>query len=558
MRTHFLHVAVLSLVLGFFGTPARGQCDPAWWGGFAGMLPDDVVWDVVEYDADGDGPGSGAVVVCGAFTTIGGEKMPHVARWDGTRFEPMDGGTNGTVYALEVWDPDGEGPEDPLLIAAGEFTAAGQTDANRIASWDGSSWSKLGSGLGAGGLSTMGLSLCAVDGEALYVGGTFRVAGEVLASQVARWDGDSWSALGSGIDGSFARVWALEMYRGDLVAGGVFSVAGGVPASNIARWDGSAWSSMDAGVDGAVFDLLEHGSRLIAGGDFSRAGGLDVGGVAAWESSAGWSGLLGGVRGTAYPHVSSLLELDPDGPGPFAPVVYAGGSFTSAGGRSVENIGAWTGSSWERVAPGLSGSAIDVPGYVPEVLRMLRVLPGGVDGSNGGLLVASTFASGAGSDGLVATGYLARYGAPRPTVAILAERTSVREGQPWSATGVIAHAEGAVSMQWLHDGSAVNPDGAGSDPVGTMFEIQSVGREDTGAYTLEVTDACGVVRSAPILLEVVCPGDFDANGRLTTTDILDFLGVWTASEPGGEVNGDGYFTVGDILDFLEAWIACRG
>ena len=51
---------------------------------------------------------------------------------------------NDSVYALTVYDGK--------LIAGGYFTTAGDVSANRIASWDGSSWSPLGSGMGERGM----------------------------------------------------------------------------------------------------------------------------------------------------------------------------------------------------------------------------------------------------------------------------------------------------------------------------------------------------------------------------------------------------------------------
>jgi len=47
-----------------------------------------------------------------------------------------------SVRALAVFD-DGSGP---ALYAGGDFTTAGGVAANRIAKWNGSSWSQLGSG----------------------------------------------------------------------------------------------------------------------------------------------------------------------------------------------------------------------------------------------------------------------------------------------------------------------------------------------------------------------------------------------------------------------------
>src|SRR5258705_34815 len=45
-------------------------------------------------------------------------------------------------------------------------------------------------------------------GPALYVGGFFTTAGGVAANYVAKWNGSSWSALGSGMNGS---VYALTV-----------------------------------------------------------------------------------------------------------------------------------------------------------------------------------------------------------------------------------------------------------------------------------------------------------------------------------------------------------
>src|SRR5688572_5158888 len=83
------------------------------------------------------------------------------------------------------------------------------------------------------------------SGPALYVGGSFTIAGNVLAASIAKWDGNSWSALGSGIthpscSGCTPVVYALAVYNGNLIAGGDFNTAGGISANDIAQWDGSS------------------------------------------------------------------------------------------------------------------------------------------------------------------------------------------------------------------------------------------------------------------------------------------------------------------------------
>jgi hypothetical protein len=105
----------------------------------------------------------------------------------------------------------------------------------------------------------------------------------VSASRIARWNGTSWSALGSGISGlpNFTSVNALTVLpNGDLVAGGQFTSAGGVSANGIARWDGTSWSALGSGMGGqypSVYALttLPNGD-LVAGGDFGSVGGVSA------------------------------------------------------------------------------------------------------------------------------------------------------------------------------------------------------------------------------------------------------------------------------------------
>ena len=79
--------------------------------------------------------------------------------------------------------------------------------------------------------------------------------GGVPAHYIARWNGSTWSAVGSGMDDI---VHTLTIFGEDLYAGGSFAYAGGTPASYIARWDGSSWSALAGGLFGAglIADLF--------------------------------------------------------------------------------------------------------------------------------------------------------------------------------------------------------------------------------------------------------------------------------------------------------------
>jgi trimeric autotransporter adhesin len=306
-----------------------------------------------------DGTGS-ALFVGGHFTTAGGISASRIAKWDGTSWSalgsPTDGVDNG-VYALAVYD-DGT---DPALFVGGQFTTAGGISASRIAKWDGTSWSALGSPTnGVNGR----LFILAVyndgTGPALYAGGEFTTSGGIPANRIAKWDGTSWSALGSPTNGVNSDVWALAVYDDGtgpaLYAGGVFTTAGGISANHIARWDGTSWSALGSptnGVNSNVFALAVYddgtGPALYVGGDLTTAGGISASRIAKWDGTS-WSVLGGPSNGMNSPVVD--LAVYDDGTGP---ALYAGGSFTTAGGISSNNIAKWDGTSWSALGSPTNG-----------------------------------------------------------------------------------------------------------------------------------------------------------------------------------------------------------
>src|SRR6185436_7663584 len=78
----------------------------------------------------------------------------------------------------------------------------------------------------------------AVAGNTLFAGGIFTTAGGVSANRIARWDGSTWSAVGSGtaeVNGSGPDVRTLATWDTNLYVGGNFRMAGGKMVSRIAR-----------------------------------------------------------------------------------------------------------------------------------------------------------------------------------------------------------------------------------------------------------------------------------------------------------------------------------
>jgi hypothetical protein len=218
---------------------------------------------------------AGALAVSGSnlFAAINAGDAPvpvsHVARWNGSSWSPIGLGLDGSVYALAFSGTN--------LFVGGWFVTASNADASTvtvhsIAKWDGAHWSALGSGIGDGGIQAM-----VVSGSNLYVGGYFTTAGGIGATNIARWDGNTWSALDRGLtdpdDPYESGVMALAARGSDLYAAGRFTTAGGLPANYIAKWDGTSWAALGSGLNNSATAMAILGSGLYVGGQFTMAGG---------------------------------------------------------------------------------------------------------------------------------------------------------------------------------------------------------------------------------------------------------------------------------------------
>ena len=313
---------------------------------------------------DGTGP---RLVVGGRFQGAGSAPAKNVALWDGTEWSSMAGdetSLDSRVLSLVEFD-DGSGP---AVHAAGDFKYAGGSYAGNVARWDGHSWSPLGAGfdqLAPFSLTTPIVNALEVyddgDGEALYAGGLFDTVDGVSANNVACWNGTSWTALGSGINGE---VHALCVFDGgdgpELVVGGDFSQAGGALARAVARWDGTSWTNLGEGLqfgERACFALTVHddgsGSALFVGGRFRDAGGSLARNIARWDGTS-WATVGGTFVGITQGHVHALSSFD-FGSGP---ELVLGGTFTGVGSISIpgtHGIARWDGTAWSAIGGGLGG-----------------------------------------------------------------------------------------------------------------------------------------------------------------------------------------------------------
>ncbi len=227
----------------------------------------------------------------------------NIARWDGAHWFSLGGLTHSDhrpfVRDMVVFE-DSSGP---ALFVGGRFDNAGGVPdlicsdithvacnqqlypyfddgipVNNIARWDGNSWSDVGGGV-TGEADAAVYALAVLDdgsGPALYAAGRFASAGGASVSNIARWDGTNWTAVGNGFDD---KVHALAVHEasGDpnLIIEGMFEF----DFSTLA--DGGAQYALFPELPGPILlyvgDLPVPGSILhIPAGESLRLGAMIV------------------------------------------------------------------------------------------------------------------------------------------------------------------------------------------------------------------------------------------------------------------------------------------
>ena len=291
-------------------------------------------WDGVRWRVLGDGVNgivfsakqddSGRLVVAGSFTEAGGIEARNIARWDGYQWSALGAGLDrsGFYFSVEALVIDG----NRIFAGSGYQDERGQIFGGLVYLWEGSKWQTIG------GFEDR-IQALAMDSD----GNLF--AGGYLA--LSRWDGVSWEPVGGGISSGTVHSLVIDN-SGDLIAGGEFNrVGNNTIVTNIARWDGSDWNAMGTGT-GRVYTMALDGSGnlLVAG-----LGGA----IRRWDGAV-WTTPYPAFD--ARVSLPSVLGLDVDENG----VLTASGTFDSTGGQSVAQIAQWDGANWNAIySKGLDG-----------------------------------------------------------------------------------------------------------------------------------------------------------------------------------------------------------
>ena len=300
---------------------------------------DEEVRSSIMWDRDGPGGADPVLVVGGRFAVAGEILANRVALWNGASWEALGDGFSGEVDCFTIL-PNND------LVAGGNFQRVGDSQiVNGIARWDGENWHAFDTGFAS--VTFVNAVAVLPNGDLVAVGGNMRV-NNVQINGIARWDGTSWAQMGEGLGGNATGYALAVLPNGDLILGGSFSQVDEVAANNIARYDGEAWHPVGDGVNGQIHAMAVYpNGNLAVAGAFSILGDVSAFNVAVWDGSA-WSGVGPTVLGQ-YPSdtVFAITILQDES-------LVVGGAFWSDDNAPGDFVAHWNGTAWTAMGSGMN------------------------------------------------------------------------------------------------------------------------------------------------------------------------------------------------------------
>jgi trimeric autotransporter adhesin len=354
---------IIGAVCLFSGINLNAQTsDNNWNGAFAGQYPStDVYCSAIV---------GNYCYIGGLFLEVGGNSnLKNLARFNFTtnqweQVPQITSSFSGGVRTMKV-DSDGN------LWVGGEFTSIGSITVNRIAKFNTSTntWSRLMDNDGNVGHPSGAIYSMEISGDDLYIGGQSWGADTSRLQCIRKYNftTQEWSALDKGIHGANTTVRSIVADgNGSIYVGGHFpkvnndntpTGTGGLDANHIAKWDGTSWSTLGTGMT----ELVDNNSTysglpwvktlcydqanqlLYAGGGFLKANGTNARNIAKWDGTT-WSGMAGGFEKEVYAIQKNGNNL------------YIGGQFLydfnslNTNNRHVSN---WNGTEWTPLGTGV-------------------------------------------------------------------------------------------------------------------------------------------------------------------------------------------------------------
>ncbi len=558
-------IARLNTVTGIF--------DPQFIGG-----PNNPIWASTYFN--------GNLVVAGNFNTIGGVAARRVAMFNGTNWVAFGAGLGNPTFGqgLEFDTVLSLGVYNGQLYAGGNFNIgnSGGTVPGApvcLARWDAISgtWVNLSA-------NNSVYSMVAKD-DKFYVGGIFLSVNGVPARNVATFDGTTWSQVGSGINsGSSSAVWSLALYNNDLYVGGAFqaaTVVGGT-ASYLVRFNGTDFEAVgpgltrDAGglvINPGVWSMTTYQGKLIVAGRFNRTADnliTDLNSVAAWDGVSFAPVAAGITTAAGNGQLSTVYGLAVSN----GTLVATGDFVSTAGNGGLYNRVAYLDAeAWNTIGANSLGATLPVPGGLGNNGRTIITLTGGDILVGGDFTAANNRFS----------NYSARLSVPAAlfTVAVTPATSTACIGAATTFIASISGGTGPFSYNWRRDGVPIDAT-ANPSAATAVLSLPSLLASDAGAYLCIVASGCATVASNTATFTVTPCGSQPCSladiagggetgrvpdGIVDGSDFIAFVNSFSAGDvaidsladvAGGGADGlspDGIIDGSDFIAFINAFAA---
>jgi ubiquitin-protein ligase len=286
--------------------------------------------------------------VYASFFSAGHADAASLSKWNGSSWSEVLSAryVGPIVFAV--------GPTGHVYAGGETFIKTGSKKhpTTNIAKWDGSAWSALGTGLGSGTHTQVDDMIVAPDGS-IYAHGIYttvtKTEGEKMKYIIAKWNGSIWATLGTN-----------EVRTGHLALSPDGTLYTAIYEGNtcyVAKWNGSTWTALGTWKNGIIYSLVfAPDGTLYAGGSSGYSD--NSGYVAKWNGSA-WVALGSGKNGDV-----NALAVAPDG------TLYAGRTFHHTEGVLKNypfkgDVAKWNGSTWSTVGSEMDGN-VDALAVAPD------------------------------------------------------------------------------------------------------------------------------------------------------------------------------------------------
>lgn len=208
---------------------------------------------------------SGNVYVTGLFTDNNGIQY-GIAKWNGTGWYRFGSIAQNSITSIII-DSSGN-----VYVTGSDINSRGKYYVSKV---NGNIWSELGTGANALN-ANMAISTLALDPAGnVYAAGYFNEATPASSySYVAKWNGTSWSELGTG-DKALKASNILSILTD--AAGNVYAAGGLFTKSYyyVAKWDGNSWSELGTGTNSLLANSTINTLAMDIHGNIYAAGLFD-------------------------------------------------------------------------------------------------------------------------------------------------------------------------------------------------------------------------------------------------------------------------------------------